>query len=55
MMARLEANIEASNEKFEALGNTLLSWMETHQARLEFTQEEMKARWTYIKKRWIPG
>jgi hypothetical protein len=39
LTARLEAKIEPSNDKFEVLRGTLVSWMDIHQARTETTNE----------------
>jgi hypothetical protein len=44
MMEHLLAEIEANNEKFEALWGTILSRMDIHQARTETIQEGMEAR-----------
>jgi copper homeostasis protein CutC len=44
MMVRLESKIEANNEKFEVLPGSPISQTDIHQARTEFTQEEMKAK-----------
>jgi hypothetical protein len=41
---RLEAKIEARNEKFEVLWGTVVSWMDIHQARTGSPWEEMKAK-----------
>jgi hypothetical protein len=41
MTARVEAKIEASNEKFEVLQDTLVSQMDIHQARTEAMKEKM--------------
>jgi hypothetical protein len=38
-MARLEAKIEANNEKSEILSGTLVSRMDIHQARTKAMQE----------------
>jgi hypothetical protein len=58
MTARLEAKIEAKmdshHEKYEVFRDTLVSWMDIHQAKTESTQEEMKLRWTCIRGRWRP-
>jgi chromosome segregation ATPase len=40
----METQIEANNEKFEALRGTLLSRKDIHQASTEAIQEEMKAK-----------
>jgi hypothetical protein len=41
---KMDARIDANNEKFEALRGTLVSRMDIHQARTVSTQEEMKPR-----------
>jgi outer membrane protein TolC len=43
-MKRLEAKIETSDEKLEALLGTLLSWMDIQQTRAQAIQEEMEAK-----------
>jgi hypothetical protein len=50
----MDAEIEASNEGFEVLRSSLVSRMGISQARTESTQEEIKANWTSIKRRWRP-
>jgi hypothetical protein len=50
----MKARTDASNEKFEALRGTLVSWMDIHQARTEVTEEEIIARWMPIRKGWKP-
>jgi hypothetical protein len=42
--AKIEARIEASNEKFEFLQGTLLSWMDAHHAKTEANHEEMMTK-----------
>jgi hypothetical protein len=37
---KMEARIDISNEKFEVLRGTLVSWMDIHQDRTEAIQEE---------------
>jgi hypothetical protein len=43
MTARLEAKIEANNEKVEVPRGTLISQMDTHQAKIEARHEEWMA------------
>jgi hypothetical protein len=43
-MARLEARIDADNEKFEVLQGAPISQMDIHQTRTMSIQEEMKAK-----------
>jgi hypothetical protein len=48
LMARLEAKIKAeintNNEKFEVLRSTVVSWMDIHEARTKAIQEEIIAK-----------
>jgi hypothetical protein len=48
---KLDAAIDANNEKIEVLRCALLSRMDMHQVRTMSTQEEMKPKWIYTKRR----
>jgi hypothetical protein len=47
----LEARIYTNSEKFEVLGDTLISHLDIHQARTEAVQEEMKAKMDILQEK----
>jgi FtsZ-binding cell division protein ZapB len=50
MLARMEVKIEANNEKFEVLPDTLISQMDVHQERMMVCLGKMEAcHWRQIQ------
>jgi hypothetical protein len=49
---KMDAKIDANNEKFEDLRGTLVSRMDNHQTTTVPLKKESKPRWIYMKRTW---